>query len=985
VTLQRTPAVDHRTGADIERQLREQLGLNREPGDPLAEALVGVLARYSELIIQRLNQVPDKQFLAFLDTLGVTPAPPTAARVALTFQAVRGLPPGQSQVAVPQHTRAAAPPAPGTTEPAVFETERPLLLSDAALARIIALDPAADDYADCPDPAARQAQPEAPLLDARRPLEHELYLAHSGVFGSPGLRRLRLHLDIAGSAPGQQVAWFIPGPDGPHPLSPARDGTCHLTGSGEVLFEDLPQWPAHGLFGRERHWLGCRLLSGLPPDREPVYLRSLRISAEWDQDDAELQQLFCNRLPLDPGGAFHPLGERPHYGDAFYLGSDAFARPGSRVILQIRLANPAGADPAQSPLPPVYAAGRPQLLWQAWDGRRWQALTCRDGTAALTVDGAVALTLPEWIRPTELNGIPGHWLRARLSAGHYGEEARLELDGGQLRQIPATLAPPVITELTAQASVSLRGLIPDTVLTRNGLQLRSGTAGLRPFEPADTPGRTLYLGLRLPPGRLPIGRPLDLYLQPEAPPGRPFVRGSASQGRPGLSWQYWDGKNWRPCPAQDDTDAGQRPGLVRLQPGTDLARWRHCALEDAADLYWLRLLMDDAQGEIPLPRRLLLNTVPARHVLTLENELLGSSNGKPDQTFRCNRTPVLDGVALEVREPDLPEAPQLLALRRQAGEEAVREERDQRGRRLGVWVRWHEMPNLLRSDGTDRHFLLDHQRGLIRFGDGEHGRIPPAGSNSIRLRRYRTGGGESGNQPAGSVSQLRSSVPFVDSVVNADAAAGGWEREAQRSLLERGVSLLRHRGRAVTARDYEDLARQASPEVARASCYPLRDLATAPDGSEPRPGVVSLVLVPRSDKAAPRPSPELLRRVHGFLERHGAPGIGLVVLAPEYLRVEVEAELVPAREELPADLTGTCARRLAAFLHPLHGGVAGEGWAYGQRPRRSDLFALLESAPGVDHVRSLYIHTEEERPGLERCGLFQVCSGRHRLRLSLGF
>jgi hypothetical protein len=44
---------------------------------------------------------------------------------------------------------------------------------------------------------------------------------------------------------------------------------------------------------------------------------------------------------------------------------------------------------------------------------------------------------------------------------------------------------------------------------------------------------------------------------------------------------------------------------------------------------------------------------------------------------------------------------------------------------------------------------------------------------------------------------------------------------------------------------------------------------------------------------------------------------------------------------------------LAAFLHPLTGGPAGEGWPFGELPCRADLYGRLERVAGVDHVADL--------------------------------
>jgi hypothetical protein len=46
----------------------------------------------------------------------------------------------------------------------------------------------------------------------------------------------------------------------------------------------------------------------------------------------------------------------------------------------------------------------------------------------------------------------------------------------------------------------------------------------------------------------------------------------------------------------------------------------------------------------------------------------------------------------------------------------------------GAVEEWAEVPSLSGSAADDRHFTLDRETGRIRFGDGEHGRRPGAGS-----------------------------------------------------------------------------------------------------------------------------------------------------------------------------------------------------------------------------------------------------------------
>jgi hypothetical protein len=44
----------------------------------------------------------------------------------------------------------------------------------------------------------------------------------------------------------------------------------------------------------------------------------------------------------------------------------------------------------------------------------------------------------------------------------------------------------------------------------------------------------------------------------------------------------------------------------------------------------------------------------------------------------------------------------------------------------------------------------------------------------------------------------------------------------------------------------------------------------------------------------------------------------------------------------------------------LTGGPRGDGWAFGRKPHRSDLFGVAEAVDGVDHVRSLEVAQRAE-------------------------
>jgi hypothetical protein len=141
--------------------------------------------------------------------------------------------------------------------------------------------------------------------------------------------------------------------------------------------------------------------------------------------------------------------------------------------------------------------------------------------------------------------------------------------------------------------------------------------------------------------------------------------------------------------------------------------------------------------------------------------------------------------------------------------------------------------------------------------------------------------------------------------------------------------------------------------------------------------------VPRASDVKPLPTRELLGRVDDYLAARATGTASLAVVGPLYLRVDVRAEIAVTTPGGASNVERAVHERLAAFLHPLTGGVDGGGWGFGRAPYRSDFFALIESVPGVDHIRFLQITEVEDQPGVRKTSRFLVFSGEHQISLVL--
>ncbi|HZF08743.1 MAG TPA: baseplate J/gp47 family protein [Thermoanaerobaculia bacterium] len=171
---------------------------------------------------------------------------------------------------------------------------------------------------------------------------------------------------------------------------------------------------------------------------------------------------------------------------------------------------------------------------------------------------------------------------------------------------------------------------------------------------------------------------------------------------------------------------------------------------------------------------------------------------------------------------------------------------------------------------------------------------------------------------------------------------------------------LRRRLRAVTGEDYELLAREASPQVLRARAVARRNLDALAESARtaPRPGFVSVIVVPARSPSAPPdlpplPGGALLQTVHDYLEPRRLLTVRNVVVGPIYVPIQPSIVLAGQPDVPVADLRRRVKDAIDGFLDPLTGGpdqAAGSGWPFGRDVYVSEIFQLLEGVPGVDHV-----------------------------------
>ena len=412
---------------------------------------------------------------------------------------------------------------------------------------------------------------------------------------------------------------------------------------------------------------------------------------------------------------------------------------------------------------------------------------------------------------------------------------------------------------------------------------------------------------------------------------------------PPLVWEALTDGGWVECEVTGDETGGLNrsgPLVVHVPPS-------HVpAILDGTRAGWLRARVVQREPgqpgytDPPMIRGLAAGTVggtvDALHAEVVQNEPLGASEGVAGQAFPVNRAPVLGGAGEAILDV--------------SGEDG--------------WVQWTQVEHFADSGPRDEHFVLDAASGMVHFGPAvrepaggmrQHGAVPPKDA-AIRLRRYTIGGGATGNVGRGAIRTLKSSIPFVAAVENRRRAQGGVDGETLAQARQRAPIMLRTRSRAVTAEDYEAIARETAPEVSRVRC-----LTAGEEGVDA--GSVRVLVVPAAARTEGRlsfpdlvPDRAVLDRIAARLDEVRLLGARVVVEPPLYRGVTVVATAIARpRVDLALVQHGTV-EALYAFLDPITGGPDGAGWEFGRPVHAGDVFGVLQRVRGVEAVENVRLY-----------------------------
>jgi hypothetical protein len=328
---------------------------------------------------------------------------------------------------------------------------------------------------------------------------------------------------------------------------------------------------------------------------------------------------------------------------------------------------------------------------------------------------------------------------------------------------------------------------------------------------------------------------------------------------------------------------------------------------------FLRITLEDATAAVldGDSAHLLANVVAATHGETIDDEVLGDGDATATfQTFKLKKSP-LTHVASATARGGAASTLEVLVNR----------------------VRWKERDELYGAAGKDQSYEIeidDEQSAIVRFGDGLTGARLPTGRQNV-VATYRKGLGREGILDADQITTALDRPVGLKEVTNPVAATGGVDPETIDKARENAPNTVRTFDRAVSLRDFADLAREYST-VAKA-------LATWVWDGEQR--AVHLTVAGDDGVELDATERDELRT---NLDLRRDPNRRLLLAPHVPVAIEVEAAVEVEASRITDDVAAAVTAAIADYFDFDNRG-------FGQAVHLSDVYAVIQEVDGVVWAR----------------------------------
>ncbi|MGN0688044.1 MAG: baseplate J/gp47 family protein [Oscillospiraceae bacterium] len=968
-----SPKLDSRTAEDILALIKQKsevytpewlLDYDNTDG---GAALARLFAEMFHGTIDRFNRFPDKCYLEFLNMVGVCAKSVSPALGMACAELVEGAPhnvyiKGGTQLFTDVTDDS------GEDKRVVFETASGFFATPAELKALYTTAPEADiiNRTDLSEETA------LPLLlfmaDSTKNLERHIFgISHTQVLDLAGKSEICVKLTNSAMAFRdaqlmQQLCspdfaeWYYIAASGRTKLS-ARFENDHISlikGDGAIVFTD----DSAALNEDEElsAWLFCEMKKTSSAEEiraDHISLNSRSLSNEETGAGITPTRLFFNDTELNTVDSGYCFGKEPAVYDSLYINcSEAFGKAGAEITMQLSVATMVlkddvitdevgqefnnkllvdKEDTKAAPPDDIYIS---EVQWEYWNGFGWARLDVRGEINPFSCHGDNSKKMISFVCPTDFamsvqNAYDGLWIRVRIL------EVANRLSTHSRWLVPWLKSADIYFDygssyLPAQ-SVSITNNCRKDVFA-----VGESAADMKLFNVMPDKHDTVYFMFE----GAPSGYPVNLYfeLSDSDEDGRDIVYEY-------LAEEYGGAFVWRELKTEDRTNGFANSGILSVFAPSDFAE---------AELFgqkgcWIRAV-DISAKKVYCPRLcgIYKNTVDIVQKESVSGEEHEYVAGRPWLEITLQNKPVIS-CDLWVNEYGETSVSQLNELKR-ARPDDVRMVTDDDGQLTECWVKWQPKATLSDSGSEDRHYEIDYSSARIIFGDGNNGRIPAYTANVQVRADYSFGGGSTGNLPAQAIDGLIVGIPFVERMTNILPTCGGSNGHSLEAVRRIGAKRLKHRGRAVTAEDFETIVMEEFTEVDEVRCFSSKNRNGASEN-----GTVTVVVKPR-DFGTATYSSALCKRIESHLSNVAGCTLiaqeGLAVIPAKIMRVSVEVTVQLDNYEYAAVTEHAVINAINDMMGSSSGGRIGD------IPTVSSVYSALKRVEHISYISKVLLTGE---------------------------
>lgn len=458
-------------------------------------------------------------------------------------------------------------------------------------------------------------------------------------------------------------------------------------------------------------------------------------------------------------------------------------------------------------------------------------------------------------------------------------------------------------------------------------------------------------------------------------------------GIPVLVWEYYSEDGWKTLTIVDETDNMRKSGIVSFLGEKDFMK----KILFNKDMYWIRIYNPNGNYEknqqvLPIIKGIYVNSTQIIQNDTQNEEMFYIEAYEKNKKCKLTRDNI-NNIEVWINEYGKISEEDICNYNK----DDIEIVNNSSGEHEAVWVRWKEVNDFITSNCIERHYICDRNDGTIDFGDDVNGKIPIAQNRQSIKIYYSIGGGEIGNIPPREIQNMTKSLGYINKIFNPLATSGGSDMEVINESLERSPNILQHRGRAITATDYENLAIESSRNIIKAKCF--SGLNT---NGEKEPGTVTLVILQKGNFADDLYFSGLKEEVDLYLKMRNVNMLNkkrqFNIISPYFIEIVVKVDVETSDLDYVFSVKQDIQDAINKFIDPIRGNFNEKGWEIGELPERTQILNCLKNIKNIKRINNIILYSSINYEGIQQDIDIEVTSkkiyaiplnGKHKINVSV--